>query len=41
VIIHGYDALDSGVLFALAGDKVAQLRQILHDLIEEARRQGL
>lgn len=41
IIIHGYDAVDSVILWDLAQEKVPALINILAGMLAEARRQGL
>jgi len=41
IIIHGYDAIDPRVLWAIVEQKLSELRAPLGRLLEEARRQGL
>ena len=41
LLAHGYDAVDSQVLWALAETKLDELRNILTRLLDEAQRQGL
>ena len=41
IIIHGYDAVDPKVLWAIVEDRLPELRALLSRLLEEARRQGL
>ncbi len=41
VIIHGYDAIDPRVLWAIVEHRLPELRTLLTRLLEEAGRQGL
>ena len=41
IIIHGYDAVDPKVLWAIVEDRLPELRALLSRQLEEARRQGL
>ena len=41
IIIHGYDAVDPKVLWAIVEDRLPELTALLSRLLEEARRQGL
>ena len=41
IIIHGYDAIDPRVLWAIVEQRLPELRTLLSRLLEEARRQGL
>ncbi len=41
IIIHGYDAVDASILWAIVEERLADLRNILASLLDEAKRQGL
>lgn len=41
IIIHGYDAIDPRVLWAIVEQRLPELRRPLSRLLEEAHRQGL
>jgi uncharacterized protein with HEPN domain len=40
IIIHGYDIVDSAILWAIVEDHLAGLLHLLDELIEEARLEG-
>ena len=41
IIIHGYDAIDPKVIWAIIEDRLPERRALLSRLLEEAHRQGL
>ena len=41
LLIHGYDAVDAAVLWAIANGNLPALNTLLDDLLKEAREQGL
>ncbi len=41
IIVHGYDVIDPHVLWAIATERLSDLRVVLGVLLDEAHRQGL
>lgn len=41
IVIHAYDTIDPAILWAIATERLTDLRVILGDLLDEAQRQGL
>ncbi len=41
ILIHGYDAVDPAILWSIVQDRLAGLRSLLGELLDEANRQGL